>query len=60
MTHNCDQIETKKHMSSQLPKKASGTFKPRKPTPKRQMKSAAGVTEKEKTKADEPQKKVIY
>ncbi|XP_015118703.1 zinc finger protein 341 isoform X2 [Diachasma alloeum] len=51
VTHNCDQSgETKKHSTSQLPKKASGTFKPRKPTPKRQLpqKSSAGVGDKEK------------
>lgn len=48
MTHNC----------SQLPKKASGTFKPRKPTPKRQMKSAGALTDKDKSKADDYQKKV--
>lgn len=59
ITHNCDQItETKKHTSSQLPKKASGTFKPRKPTPKRQMKLASAITEKEKSKPDDIQKKV--
>ncbi|XP_043283822.1 zinc finger protein 341-like isoform X2 [Venturia canescens] len=60
ITHNCDQaMETKKHASSQLPKKASGTFKPRKPTPKRQMKSASGIAEKEKSKPDDIQKKMI-
>lgn len=64
ITHNCDQSsETKKHTSSQLPKKASGTFKPRKPTPKRQMSSKAtiGVADKEKLekfKADEIQRKI--
>ncbi|KAL2748244.1 Zinc finger protein 341 [Vespula maculifrons] len=64
ITHNCDQsIETKKHTSSQLPKKASGSFKPRKPTPKRQMssKTAIGVADKEKLekfKADEIQRKI--
>ena len=65
LTHNCDQSnETKKHMSSQLPKKASGSFKPRKPTPKRQTssKTAIGLADKEKLekfKADEIQRKVI-
>lgn len=64
ITHNCDQSsETKKHTSSQLPKKASGSFKPRKPTPKRQMssKAAIGVADKEKLekfKADEIQRKI--
>ncbi|XP_043490075.1 zinc finger protein 341-like [Polistes fuscatus] len=64
ITHNCDQSsETKKHTSSQLPKKASGSFKPRKPTPKRQMssKAAVGVADKEKLekfKADEIQRKI--
>ncbi|XP_012276103.1 zinc finger protein 341 isoform X2 [Orussus abietinus] len=37
ITHNCDQVETKKHTSSQLPRKASGTFKPKRPAPKRQI-----------------------
>ncbi|KAH0554082.1 zinc finger protein 341-like [Cotesia glomerata] len=62
-THNCNQtVETKKYTSSQLPRKASGTFKPRKPTPKRQMvtKSAtAGLTEKEKIKTDEVDKRTV-
>ncbi|XP_012151190.1 uncharacterized protein LOC100881623 isoform X3 [Megachile rotundata] len=64
LTHNCDQSnETKKHMSSQLPKKASGSFKPRKPTPKRQTssKTAIGLADKEKLekfKADEIQRKI--
>ncbi|XP_076763752.1 uncharacterized protein LOC143431122 isoform X1 [Xylocopa sonorina] len=64
LTHNCDQSnETKKHMSSQLPKKASGSFKPRKPTPKRQTssKTAIGLADKEKLekfKADEVQRKI--
>lgn len=65
LTHNCDQSnETKKHIGSQLPKKASGSFKPRKPTPKRQTssKTAIGLADKEKLekfKADEIQRKVI-
>ena len=64
LTHNCDQSsETKKHTSSQLPKKASGSFKPRKPTPKRQTssKTAIGLADKEKLekfKADEIQRKI--
>ncbi|XP_076634126.1 uncharacterized protein LOC143348130 isoform X2 [Colletes latitarsis] len=64
LTHNCDQSnETKKHSSSQLPKKASGSFKPRKPTPKRQTssKTAIGLADKEKLekfKADELQRKI--
>lgn len=65
VTHNCEQLsETKKHTSSQLPKKASGSFKPRKPTPKRQTlsKTAVPLVDKEKLekiKADEVEKKVI-
>ncbi|XP_029042679.1 uncharacterized protein LOC117602259 isoform X2 [Osmia lignaria lignaria] len=64
LTHNCDQSnETKKHMSSQLPKKASGSFKPRRPTPKRQTssKTTIGLADKEKLekfKADEIQRKI--
>lgn len=66
VTHNCEQLnETKKHTSSQLPKKASGSFKPRKPTPKRQTlsKTAIPLADKEKLekfKTDEIEKKVIY
>lgn len=67
ITHNCEQSgqDTKKHTSSQLPKRASGSFKPRKPTPKRQTlsKTAAPLADKEKLedfKNDEIQKKVIY
>lgn len=65
ITHNCEQSgETKKHSSSQLPKKASGSFKPRRPTPKRQIlsKTAIALADKEKLeklKADEIQRKVI-
>ncbi|KAK0082980.1 hypothetical protein PV325_009562 [Microctonus aethiopoides] len=61
MTHNCDQnVEVKKHSSSQLPRKASGTFKPRKPTPKRQMvKLAGGIADKEKLKVDELDKRML-
>ncbi|KAG7207563.1 hypothetical protein KM043_009187 [Ampulex compressa] len=64
LTHNCDQTsENKKHTSSQLPRKASGSFKPRKPTPKRQTlsKTAIGHIDKEKLekfKADEIQRKI--
>ncbi|XP_057328163.1 zinc finger protein 341-like isoform X1 [Microplitis mediator] len=62
-THNCNQtVETKKYMSSQLPRKASGTFKPRKPTPKRQMvtkSTAAGFADKEKLKTDEVDKRMV-
>jgi len=66
VTHNCEQSnETKKHTSSQLPKKASGSFKPRKPTPKRQTlsKTAIPLADKEKLeklKTDEMERKVIY
>lgn len=61
MTHNCDQsVDVKKHSSSQLPRKASGTFKPRKPTPKRQMvKLAGGIPDKEKLKVDELDKRMV-
>lgn len=65
LTHNCDQSnESKKHTSSQLPKKASGSFKPRKPTPKRQTssKTAIGLADKEKLekfKADDIHRKVM-
>ncbi|XP_011149606.1 zinc finger protein 341-like [Harpegnathos saltator] len=65
ITHNCEQLgETKKHTSSQLPKKASGSFKPRKPTPKRQTlsKTAIALADKEKSeklKADEIQRKIV-
>uniref|UniRef100_A0A0C9RCD0 ZNF341 protein n=1 Tax=Fopius arisanus TaxID=64838 RepID=A0A0C9RCD0_9HYME len=62
VTHNCDQNgESKKHTSSQLPKKASGTFKPRKPTPKRQLpqKTNPGIIDKEKMKADELDKRIL-
>ncbi|XP_063993778.1 zinc finger protein 341-like isoform X2 [Diachasmimorpha longicaudata] len=61
ITHNCDQNgETKKHSTSQLPKKASGTFKPRKPTPKRQLpqKSNAPIGDKDKVKADELDRRI--
>ncbi|XP_071649190.1 uncharacterized protein [Temnothorax longispinosus] len=64
VTHNCEQSnETKKHTSSQLPKKASGSFKPRKPTPKRQTlsKTAIPLADKEKLeklKTDEIEKKI--
>ncbi|XP_066594094.1 zinc finger protein 341-like [Prorops nasuta] len=64
MTHNCDQSnESKKHTTSQLPKKASGSFKPRRPTPKRQMSSKSSVVsvdkEKlEKSKADDAHRKL--
>ncbi|XP_076648541.1 uncharacterized protein LOC143356597 [Halictus rubicundus] len=64
LTHNCDQSsDSKKHTSSQLPKKASGSFKPRKPTPKRQTssKTAIGHADKEKFekfKADDIQRKI--
>ncbi|XP_020300192.1 zinc finger protein 2 homolog [Pseudomyrmex gracilis] len=65
ITHNCEQSgqDTKKHTSSQLPKRASGSFKPRKPTPKRQTlsKTAAPLADKEKLedfKNDEIQKKI--
>ncbi|XP_011702528.1 PREDICTED: zinc finger protein 341-like [Wasmannia auropunctata] len=64
VTHNCEQSsETKKHTSSQLPKKASGSFKPRKPTPKRQTisKTAIPLADKEKLeklKADEMERKI--
>lgn len=64
ITHNCEQLgETKKHTSSQLPKKASGSFKPRRPTPKRQIlsKTAIALADKEKLeklKADEIQRKI--
>jgi hypothetical protein len=64
ISHNCEQSgEIKKHTSSQLPKKASGSFKPRRPTPKRQMlsKTAISLVDKEKLeklKIDE-QRKVI-
>lgn len=66
LTHNCDQSsESKKHTSSQLPKKASGSFKPRKPTPKRQTssKTAIGLADKEKFekfKADDIQRKITF
>jgi len=66
VTHNCEQFnETKKHTSSQLPKKASGSFKPKKPTPKRQTlsKTAIPLVDKEKLeklKTDEIEEKVIY
>ncbi|XP_039312709.1 zinc finger protein 341 isoform X2 [Solenopsis invicta] len=66
VTHNCEQSnETKKHSSSQLPKKASGSFKPRKPTPKRQTlsKTAIPLADKEKfekLKADEIERKVAF
>lgn len=65
VTHNCEQPgELKKHTSSQLPKKASGSFKPRRPTPKRQMlsKTAIPLADKEKLeklKADELQRKIV-
>lgn len=59
MMHNCEQSgETKKHISSQLPKKASGSFKPRRPTPKRQT-SKIALADKEKLKTDDVQRKVI-
>ncbi|KYQ56392.1 hypothetical protein ALC60_04665 [Trachymyrmex zeteki] len=64
VTHNCEQSnETKKHTSSQLPKKASGSFKPRKPTPKRQtlLKTAIPLADKEKLeklKTDEMERKI--
>ncbi|XP_018045491.1 PREDICTED: zinc finger protein 341-like [Atta colombica] len=64
VTHNCEQSnETKKHTSSQLPKKASGSFKPRKPTPKRQTlsKTAIPLADKEKLekfKTDEMERKI--
>ncbi|KYN15850.1 PREDICTED: zinc finger protein 341-like isoform X2 [Trachymyrmex cornetzi] len=64
VTHNCEQSnETKKHTNSQLPKKASGSFKPRKPTPKRQTlsKTAIPLADKEKLeklKTDEMERKV--
>ncbi|KAL7306410.1 hypothetical protein TKK_0001828 [Trichogramma kaykai] len=47
LNHNCEQstIDLKKHTtSSQLPKKASGSFKPRRPTPKRQIPSKTTQT----------------
>ncbi|XP_001601448.2 zinc finger protein 341 [Nasonia vitripennis] len=70
LTHNCEQTtESKKHISSQLPKKASGSFKPRRPTPKRQVSSKTTTTtnnnlsttdkDKDKLKADEMQKKTV-
>lgn len=64
ITHNCEQLsEIKKHTSSQLPRKASGSFKPRKPTPKRQTlsKTAIPLVDKEKLeklKADEIERKI--
>ncbi|XP_011261200.1 zinc finger protein 341-like [Camponotus floridanus] len=63
VTHNCEQLsEAKKHTSSQLPKKASGSFKPRKPTPKRQtLLKTAPLLDKEKLeklKADEIERKI--
>lgn len=66
ITHNCEQSnETKKHTSLQLSKKASGSFKPRKLTPKRQTlsKTAIPLADKEKLeklKTDEIERKVIY
>ncbi|XP_034947032.1 zinc finger protein 341-like [Chelonus insularis] len=48
----------KKHSSPQLPRKAIGTFKSRKPTPKRQTK-VIGPTEKEKIKSDEIDKRLL-
>lgn len=64
ITHNCEQLsESKKHTSSQLPKKASGSFKPRKPTPKRQTsKTAIPLVDKErleKLKTDEIERKIV-
>ncbi|KAH0945636.1 hypothetical protein HN011_001192 [Eciton burchellii] len=65
ISHNCEQSgEIKKHTSSQLPKKASGSFKPRRPTPKRQMlsKTAISLVDKEKLeklKIDEQRKIVL-
>ncbi|XP_014219914.1 zinc finger protein 341-like isoform X2 [Copidosoma floridanum] len=61
VSHNCEQSsELRKHTSSQLPKKASGTFKPRRPTPKRQLSSKTSSTtsspcDKEKIKAEDVQ-----
>ena len=76
MTHNCDQsAELRKHTSSQLPKKASGSFKPRRPTPKRQASSKTNNNststatslnasdkekDKENVKAEETQNMVSY
>ncbi|XP_015606354.1 zinc finger protein 341 isoform X2 [Cephus cinctus] len=58
LTHNCDQtFEIKKHSSSQRPKKASGTFKSRKPTPKRQI-STKSLTESAEKKMNESEKKL--
>ncbi|XP_011505118.1 PREDICTED: zinc finger protein 341-like [Ceratosolen solmsi marchali] len=58
LTHNCDQSnESKKHVTSQLPKKACGSFKPRRPTPKRQVSSKTttptvlGTSDKDNNKA---------
>ncbi|XP_058801025.1 zinc finger protein 341-like isoform X2 [Phymastichus coffea] len=68
LNHNCDQThEVKKHTSSQLPKKASGSFKPRRPTPKRQTISKSPTMtalntldrEKDKAKAEEAQRKNV-
>ncbi|KAJ8684106.1 hypothetical protein QAD02_019898 [Eretmocerus hayati] len=62
VSHNCESIELKKHPTSQLPIKASGSFKPRRPTPRRQApsKTITNVTtpspsekEKEKTKVED-------
>jgi hypothetical protein len=68
LTHNCDQsTEPKKHVTSQLPKKASGSFKPRRPTPKRQVSSKTTTAvlstsdkDNNKAKIDEYHKKVQY
>lgn len=60
MVHSCDvtSAEGKRHQGSHLPRKASGSFKPRKPTPRRQTLSKPVVSggDKEKlgkVKADE-------
>lgn len=64
--HNCDQAIGFKKQTSQLPKKLTGSFKPKKPTPKKQTSTkvvSIGIAEKEvkldKLKVEKPKNKVL-
>lgn len=61
-SHTCDEAaDSKKHLSSQLPRKASGMFKSKKPTPKRQIlsKNSTDKEKVDKSKPEEVERKVM-